>query len=51
MTTRPEHRTRTGAVITSLAMVIGLWLGLTAPQISPVAPAPTPTTSSLAAAR
>jgi hypothetical protein len=39
----PHRRrfTRSGSVITALATVVALWLGLSAPGISPVAPTPT----------
>lgn len=37
---------RTNATITTASLAVALWLGLTAPQVSPVAPLPAPTTSS-----
>ncbi len=33
---------RTNIMVTSVAVLVGLWLGLTAPSVSPVAPAPPP---------
>jgi hypothetical protein len=47
-----RHRrdpTRTTAAITTLAPAVALWLALTAPQVSPVPPAPAPTVTSIVA--
>ena len=41
---------RSGAALAALATLVALWLGLTAPSVSPVAPVPSPVPSPVPAA-